>query len=244
MVKTKEDLTGKIFGKLTVLHQVEDYIDSKGRHESQWLCECSCENHTQKIIRGDSLRRKNGTKSCGCLIRDFLNEKNKKEDRNKYDLSGEYGIGWTSNTNREFYFDLEDYDKIKDFRWREAIDRHGYHYLTSKSIRMNYLIVGKYHDHKNRNPFDNRKENLRPYSCGQNQKNRSKGKNNTSGIIGITWKKRNQKWQAQINVDKKKIYLGIFADKEDAIRARLNAEKEYFGEFAPQKNLFEQYGIW
>lgn len=85
MVKTKEDLTGKIFGKLTVLHQVEDYIDSKGRHESQWLCECSCENHTQKIIRGDSLRRKNGTKSCGCLIRDFLNEKNKKEDRNKYD---------------------------------------------------------------------------------------------------------------------------------------------------------------
>ena len=36
---------------------------------------------------------------------------------NKYDLSGEYGIGWTSNTNQEFYFDLEDYDKIKDYCW-------------------------------------------------------------------------------------------------------------------------------
>ena len=30
---------------------------------------------------------------------------------NIYDLSGEYGVGWTSNTNEEFYFDLEDYDK-------------------------------------------------------------------------------------------------------------------------------------
>ena len=34
---------------------------------------------------------------------------------NRYDLSGEYGIGWTTNTNHVFYFDLEDYEKIKDY---------------------------------------------------------------------------------------------------------------------------------
>ena len=40
-----------------------------------------------------------------------------KEIKNKYDLSGEYGIGWTHNTEHEFYFDLEDYDIIKYYCW-------------------------------------------------------------------------------------------------------------------------------
>lgn len=37
--------------------------------------------------------------------------------------------------------------------------------------------------------------------------------------------------------------LGKFINKKDAIVARLKAEKEYFGEFAPQRRLFEEYGI-
>ena len=39
------------------------------------------------------------------------------------------------------------------------------------------------------------------------------------------------------------MFLGHFDNKDDAIRARLNAEVKYFGEFAPQKHLYEQYGI-
>lgn len=31
--------------------------------------------------------------------------------------------------------------------------------------------------------------------------------------------------------------------KEEAIIARLKAEKEYYGEFAPQRNLWKEYGI-
>ena len=38
-------------------------------------------------------------------------------------------------------------------------------------------------------------------------------------------------------------YLGSFKNKEGAIKARLEAEAKYFGEFAPQRHLFEQYGI-
>ena len=34
-------------------------------------------------------------------------------------------------------------------------------------------------------------------------------------------------------------YLGSFKNKEGAIKARLEAEAKYFGEFAPQKHLFE-----
>lgn len=55
--------------------------------------------------------------------------------------------------------------------------------------------------------------------------------------------KRHNKWRARIHIGAKEIYLGEFIDKESAIRARLIAEKEYFKEFAPQRHLFEQYGI-
>ena len=66
MVKTKEDLTGKIFGRLTVLYQVEDHICPSGRHHAQWLCQCSCGSDPIVVI-GDSLKYGNHTRSCGCL---------------------------------------------------------------------------------------------------------------------------------------------------------------------------------
>ena len=66
---------------------------------------------------------------------------------------------------------------------------------------------------------------------------------NTTGYIGVSWKEDKQKWSATIGVDGKTVRLGYFDNKDDAIRARLNAEMRYFGEFAPQQHLYEQYGI-
>lgn len=54
MKKVKQDLTGMTFGKLMVLHQVEDYITPNGTHMDRWLCECSCEKHTIKTILGNN----------------------------------------------------------------------------------------------------------------------------------------------------------------------------------------------
>ena len=42
MVKVKKDLTGMVFGRLTVLEQVEDYISPQGVHRAMWLCQCEC----------------------------------------------------------------------------------------------------------------------------------------------------------------------------------------------------------
>ena len=50
-------------------------------------------------------------------------------------------------------------------------------------------------------------------------------------------------WQAKIGVNGEKIFLGTFQNIEDAIKARLKAEKKYYGEFAPQKDLFKKYEI-
>jgi len=167
---------------------------------------------------------------------------------NKYDLSGEYGVGYCSNTDTEFYFDIEDYDKIKDYCWIEY-DRKGYHSLEAwnigvgGNITMNWLITGKNCDHKNRNPLDNRKINLRACTITENNRNRSKGKNNTSGVIGVNWNKNENKWVARIKTTEKRVLLGYFNNKDDAIIARLKAEQKYFGEFSPQRHLFKQYKI-
>ena len=258
MVKPKIDMTGWRMwehgvpdSKLVVLKQVEDYISPTGLHKSRWLCECQCEEHNQVFVTGDGLTHKTRPiKSCGCLKKKHP-YKPRKRNKNKFDLeSYEYGVGWTSNTNQEFYFDLEDYEKIKDHYWHEAIDKNGYHYLaaqdyiTSEQIRMQWVIIGKNYDHKDRNTFNNRKENLRPCTIFENNQNRTKGKNNTSGVIGVYLYKKTNKWIAYIMENKNRIYLGSFDNKDDAIKARLKAEIKYFGDFAPQKHLFEKYEIY
>lgn len=68
-------------------------------------------------------------------------------------------------------------------------------------------------------------------------------KNNTSGFIGVSWDSSYNKWKSYIRVDGKKKNLGRFANKNDAVKVRLQAEAEYYGEFAPQRHLFEEYGI-
>ena len=58
-----------------------------------------------------------------------------------------------------------------------------------------------------------------------------KPRTNTSGIKGVSWDKRRNKWLAQIEFKGKHYYLGRFPNKEDAREAREKAEKEMFGKF-------------
>lgn len=261
MVKVKENLVGQTFGRLTVIAQAEDYIVPKtGRHYPQWLCECSCPEHNQVVVLGNRLKMRNGTKSCGCISKEIAGarfqehaaEYNRanKHKTNPVKLDGEYGVGWTLNTNAKFYFDLEDYDKIKEYCWCEHILQNGYHALethdniTGDTIRMHWLIVGKWYDHEDRNPLNNMKSNLRPATQSENVRNSSISKNNTSGYIGVSWNKRNRRWYALIRTNGKQRHLGSYKEKVDAIKARLRAELKYYGvNFAPQRHLFKEYNI-
>lgn len=236
------DLQGKTFTWLKVVKRVEDYINKNGTHNSMWLCQCRCGNEV--IVRGVQLTS-GKTKSCGCLR--IEKARQSKEKFNKYDVSGEYGIGWTINTNVEFYFDLEDYDKIKNFAWYE--DSHGYIYRTTNQKPQHHymhkeLVPFEIVDHENRNRKDNRKSNLREATFSKNNQNSSISTRNTSGIIGVHFNVKRQKWIAEIGINKQVKYLGGFENKEEAIKTRLQAELEHFGEeFAPQRHLFEKYQI-
>ena len=82
-------------------------------------------------------------------------------------------------------------------------------------------------DHINRNRSDNRFCNLRPVTSAENMQNTTDRTNNTSGHRGVTWHKQRQKWQAQISVNNKHKYLGLFDNLEDAIAARTNAVNQF-----------------
>lgn len=248
----KLNLVGQTFGRLKVLEEdnkrEEEEKEKTGKHlNTFWLCQCSCEAHNIVSVSRRNLTNGN-TKSCGCLHHENVLTVNKKE--NKYDLSGEYGIGYTCNNGKEFYFDKEDYDKIKNYCWVENSSG----YITtniptsegSGSIYLHKLITNtskEIIDHKNRKKYDNRKENLSVSTRKKNGANHETFSTNTSGFTGVIWDKSRQKWVARLKYNYKNYYLGDYENKEDAIIARLKAEKEYFKEDAPQRHLFEQYGI-
>lgn len=106
-----------------------------------------------------------------------------------------------------------------------------HYYVQGKRIQvyLHRLVAEAKHglqvDHINRNKLDNRLENLRLVSCRQNMQNRGKQKNNTSGVKGVSWCKRSQKWRAQIMQDGKQNHIGCYSTLEEAKTARINAEK-------------------
>ena len=232
--------------RIIVIQQTEDYISPGGHRSARWLCKCTCGNPEFFVVKGLELR--NGdTQSCGC-IKVESHKKYNKFQLNLIDEYGMFGIGYCTNTNSKFYFDMGDYNRINDYCWYE-VDNGAYRTMeawdknSGTQIKMHWLIAGKYYDHADRNPFNNRRYNLRQATSSQNSANRSMLKRNKYGFIGIYWEEKRNKWKAAIGVENKSINLGRFTNKDDAIRARLRAEKEYFGDFAPQKHLFSEYGI-
>lgn len=118
-----------------------------------------------------------------------------------------------------------------------SVNGHGYKQIKfegklQQSHRLAFLYmtgawpVGEV-DHKDTDRLNNKWDNLRDVGIVVNRRNKSKHKNNTSGVIGVSWNKVSGTWQAHIGVDGKLIGLGNFVHKEDAILARMTAEKEY-----------------
>ena len=137
--------------------------------------------------------------------------------------------------------DNEDYERmLKDFgntTWCLSQNtRNGDFYIqkrvNKKIIFLHRYIMncpkGMYVDHINHNTLDNRKENLRITTNANNLRNGNIRKNNTSGVNGVYYSKRDKRYVAEIIVNYKKIHLGSFTNLEDAKNVRQKAEKLYW----------------
>ncbi len=254
-----KDLTGQKFGKLTVLERAPDKYYPCGTKEYRWKCQCDCGNIT--IVATNHLKRKkHPTQSCGCIVKkNAIKQLNKihngeyasHKEYNKYDLSGEYGIGYTKYPNKEginyFYFDLEDYNKIKNYCWHFA---RGYieawDYLNkdkNTNIRIHRLIMNcpsdKEVDHINHKTYDNRKSQLRIVTSTQNSMNQKPSKMSSTGVRGISYSKTENRYIVRIGINNKRIYLGSYKTLEEAKQVRKKAEKEYYGEYRYKQNTKE-----
>lgn len=232
---------GTKFGRWTVL----EYDENSPYRKPKYICQCNCSAKSIKSVYAKHLKR-GSSLSCGCLCRERISSSNKKY--NKYDLSGEYGVCYSSNTNEPILFDIEDYELIKDFCWYISYTAKGkYKKVTSsdcnkKSVRMcNIILNNKYIDHINKNTLDNRKTNLRKVTHQQNMFNCSTRKNSKSGVPGVRYSKAS--WKVSITYNKFVFLLGAYPNLESAIRARLQAEFILFKEYSPNSHLFDKYKV-
>lgn len=138
--------------------------------------------------------------------------------------------------------DLEDATYLAQWNWTH---NHGYaervqvegarqtrismaHEVVSRMglIRGDLLV-----DHINTCRTDNRRSNLRLATHTQNVLNRRLNAANTSGVKGVSWSTNKGKWVAQISINKRKVHLGYFLDRDEATRVYREAVAEHFGEF-------------
>ena len=136
----------------------------------------------------------------------------------------------TTTSGVDILVDSEDFPFLNQWKWK--INNSGYVYRTIrakedgkkwKTILMHRLICcpkeNEEVDHINRCKTDNRKQNLRILAHWENLHNRKKGS-------GVRKPKGRNKWHAIIYVNRKRIHLGFFDTKEEAMNARLNAERK------------------
>lgn len=245
MVKVRKNLIGKTFGNLLVLEQAEDSIGKSGQHRPQWKCKCQSCGNDNIIVAGQGLI-KGKTKQCKSCNGKKIAERSRKlyKKYNDYEVQSDYVIMYTSK-NEPFFVDIEDFWKVKNICW--YVNNKGYIVGNDngKLVQIHRvvmdasdgIIVDHIHGEKSKN--DNRKENLRFATIGQNGRNRKRGKNNKSGVVGVYKHKLTNMWRAYICINNHNIWLGAFDDIDDAIEARKQAEQKYFGEWSydnSQKN--------
>ncbi len=104
-----------------------------------------------------------------------------------------------------------------------------------KTILLHRIIAGTPEgletDHIDGDGLNNRRSNLRNAMVCQNRRNRRVGVDNTSGVKGVSWHKKCGRWRADIMLDGKKHYLGLFDAIDAAAKAYAAASAEFHDAF-------------
>ena len=190
---TREDLTGKRFGRLVALE-----IDEDKSHNGiiYWKCKCDCGSITSVQTRN---LNSGAIKSCGCIKKEISSRPN------KYEILGEYGKCYFNDSDEFFLFDTRDLDIVTSHTWRKS---NGYARADEigmdgkvHAIMFHRKVISKYNnsnindfdiDHKDHNPLNNRFDNLRLCTRSENQLNRNFKDISSTGERNIYFTKSNK----------------------------------------------------
>jgi hypothetical protein len=121
------------------------------------------------------------------------------------------------------------------FHHSHPVNKYKTGYILNESHKAHHLIwtmcfgywPKKQIDHIDGDRTNNRITNLREVTLAENLKNQSIYSNNTSGMQGVTFKKKLNKWAVRANNNGKRLHLGYYENFDDAIRVRKQAEIDY-----------------
>lgn len=125
----------------------------------------------------------------------------------------------------------QDFDLVSQYTWHLKV-KNGLNYVYCPALKQ-YLHVfllgtreGLVIDHRDHDPLNNERDNLRFVTRSQNAMNKP--------ALGVHFATREQKWIADIKVNGKKVYLGRADTMEEALEIRKKGELQYFGEYRYQ----------
>lgn len=114
---------------------------------------------------------------------------------------------------------------------RKSLPRHMHRFIMER-VLSRVLSGSELVDHKDGNPLNNSRSNLRLATRAQNSQNSKRYKNNTTGFKGVYFDARYNKWFSKIQVNKRSKFLGYHNTPEEAFSAYKAAALELHGEFA------------
>lgn len=174
-------------------------------------------------------------------------------DLNDYEIKGDLVYFNLYNQKNEkigqFFIDLDDIEKVKYKKWRLSAG----HVITGQPAKkqqkeLSHVILsidklekGIVVDHIDGNSLNNTKVNLRICTQGENTLNKSFVSNNTSGFIGVSYRKDRNRYDPEIRRNGIRCHLGYTVTLEDAVYKRYYAEQLLFDEYANQAEQNKKY---
>lgn len=174
-------------------------------------------------------------------------------DLNDYEIKGDLVYFNLYNQKNEkigqFFIDLDDIEKVKYKKWRLSAG----HVITGQPAKkqqkeLSHVILsidklekGIVVDHIDGNSLNNTKVNLRICTQGENTLNKGFVSNNTSGFIGVSYRKDKNRYDPEIRRNGIRCHLGYTVTLEDAVYKRYYAEQLLFGEYANQAEQNKKY---
>ncbi len=201
------DLTGNKYGMLTVVEEAERSLDGS----RQWLCRCECGGTV--VVRTNNLTRHH-TSSCGCV--------------KSPDISGQV-FGRLTVIGRSDKRATRGSRTVPLWECRcecGTITYKAKDTLTNPNQSMCAECAAKYAAAKARDSAG--------YVDGTQLakiSDMTPSAANTSGVRGVYYESKFDRWRAEIRFQRKRYYLGSYKNKEDAIKARLAAEADLFEPF-------------